>query len=244
MRDVYEGQFGPYTTKVEVRTVRAGTRIGKNGREIPIDPFIEIRGKIFSPEGYEIGDFTRSIQPLEIRQLDGTTRREMWAHHDVVQIDPKYQGKGFGTAFNRRAIDWYRESGLHGIYLDDHNFYVWASQGFNFTGGLMPAYKAEELRDLIGRLRTGAAENQYREAIPKPLGEAKDLEAQIAAAEDLLRRYETLQPGQPGYPTAYEVSQLGRNGRKGKSATWIGKFLGIQAEEMVLNPAEGIIVSR
>ncbi len=250
LRDVFEGQFGPYTTKATVRIVRAGTRTDKKGKVHEVEPFVEVNGKIYDASGHEIGDFGRSIGPRDRYYPDGSVRREIWAEHHIVQLGNadedrgKYQGKGFGGEFNRRAIEWYRASGVHGIAQKDHNGYVWASQGFDFAGGVMPDYKAQELRDLIAALRTGKATNKYNEPIPKQLRDAPNLDEQVAAAEELLARLSTTKPGEPGYPTAYEVSQLGRAaGQRGKTATWLGKFLGVSADQMILNPNEGEVVS-
>lgn len=253
LRDVFEGSFGPYTTKAQVKVTRAGTRVDKRGREHAIEPSISIEGKVYDEQGNEIGNFGRSISPVERHYTDGTVRREVWAEHHIVQLGggdyddnpTKYHGKGFGGAFNGRAIEWYRASGVHGIHQSDHNGYVWASQGFDFSGGIMPEYKAEELRSLIADLRAGRTKDKYGETIPKQLREAPNLDAQIAAAEELLTRLGSTQPGQPGYPTAYEVSQLGRRpGQRGKTATWLGKFLKVPAEEMILNPDEGEVISQ
>lgn len=263
LRDVWEGQFGPYTTKVtHVGIVRAGTRTDSRGRVREVTPDIGVDGRIYTTyrdyrgevREMEIGHFSRSISPVVYHYADGRVRREVWAYHGVVELgggtdengreDTKYHGKGFGGAFSRRAIEWYRASGIHGIGLSDHNGYVWASQGFNFSGGVMPDYKIEQLQELIAALRAGRTKNQYGETIPKALRTAPDLAAQIEAAEALLARVRSTKPGEPGYPTAYEVSQLGRGGRRGKTATWLGKFLGVSAGEMILNPDEGEDVAR
>lgn len=253
MRDVYEGKFGPYTTKIEVSITRAGTRTDKRGKVHQVEPSIGVSGKVYDESGYEIGYFDRSIGLTELLYDNGSVRRrEVWATHHVVQLgggddergreDTKYHGKGFGGEFNRRAIEWYRASGVHGIGQSDHNGYVWASQGFNFSGGVMPEYKQDELRQLIADLRARKAKDQYAKPIPKQLRDAPDLDAQIAEAEALLARIASTKPGEPGYPTAYEVSQLGRNGRRGKTKTWVGKFLGVSAGELILNPDEGEVV--
>lgn len=252
LRDVYEGKFGPYTTKVTVHIRRAGTRVDKRGKVHEVEAFVGVDGKIYDADG-EIGYFSRSISPSEQHYGDGTVRREVWAEHEVVQLgsgedetgreDTRYHGKGFGGAFNQRAIDWYRASGVHGISQNDTNFYVWASQGFNFSGGVMPDYKQDELRELIASLRAGKTKNKHGETIPRQIRAAPDLDAQIAEAETLLARLASTKPGEPGYPTAYEVSQLGRNGRRGKTKTWLGKYLKVSADQMILNPDEGEVIS-
>ncbi len=249
LRDVFEGQFGPYTTKATVGIIRAGTRVDKKGRTHAVDPQVWVEGKVYDANGYEIGHFGRSISPVDMHYLDGRERREMWAEHSVVELTDgedgtKYQGKGFGGAFNRRAIEWYRASGVHGIRQKDHNGYVWASQGFDFFGGRVPDHTAAALRERIADLRAGRTKNQFGETIPKALREAPDLELQIGAAEELLARLASTQPGDPTYPTAREFSQLGRNGRRGKTATWLGKSISIAADQLILNPDEGEVLSQ
>jgi hypothetical protein len=252
LRDVYEGQFGPYTTKVDVSIRRAGKRVDKRGREHDVELSISVEGKVYDEQGTEIGFFSRSIGPTDLHYGD-TVRREVWAEHHTVQLGggdydenpTKYHGKGFGGEFNRRAIEWYRASGVHGITQNDHNGYVWASQGFDFRGGVVPEYKAEELRNLVADLRAGKAKSSIGETIPKRLRDAPNLAAQLDAAEELLARLESTRPGQPGYPTAYEMSQLGRRGgQRGKTALWLGKHLGVSADEMILNPDEGEVISQ
>lgn len=257
LRDVFEGQFGPYTTKATIGITRAGTRVDKKGRERSIDPSISIEGKIFDEQGNEIGHFSRSIAPVEMHYADGTVRRELWAHHAIVELgsgdydeDPtKYHGTGFGREFNGRVIDWYRASGVQGIQQSDHNGYVWASQGFNFgQGGKVPDYLKQNIRQLIADLEGGqeislATKDEYQ-TIPKSVLQAPDLQAQISAAEKLLERLARTEPGQPDYPTAYEISQLGRRpGQRGKTEVWLGKLLFVSADEMILNPDEGEVLS-
>ena len=264
LRDVYEGRFGPYTTKVKVHILRPGQ---KDSRGRDIEPSIGVEGKVYTTyrdwfgeeREMEIGYFGRSISPVVLHYNDGRVRREIWVKHSIVQLgdgddengreDTRYHGKGFGGAFNQRAIEWYRASGVHGIGQSDHNGYVWASQGFNFDGGVVPDYLVENMRGLIADLRAGRTKSDHAKSdystIPKRFRDAPDLEQQIAAAEALLARLNTTKPGEPGYPTAYEISQLGRRaGQRGKTALWLGKLLYVSAGEMVLNPDEGEVVER
>lgn len=245
LRDVYEGRFGPFTTRVKVGVRRAGTHTDSRGRIRQTDPSIGVSGEIFDATGRKIGYFGRSISPVDLHYADGVVRREVWADHAIVQLEPRFQGKGFGGPFNARAIEWYRASGVHGISLSDHNGYVWASQGFGFASGRVPGHTVDALRSLIGDLRAGRTKDQFGVAIPKALRDAKDLDAQLAIAEDVLRRAATLQPGAPGYPTAREFSQIGRTSQRGKTSTWLGKFFMFNngsTSELVLNPDEGVVI--
>jgi ADP-ribosyltransferase exoenzyme/Phage Mu protein F like protein len=247
LRDVYEGRFGPYTTKVQVHITRGGTRVNRRGMSHQVEPSIGIDGKIYNSAGLEIGYFSRSISPTTLHYTDGTVRREIWAEHHIVQLEPKYQAKGFGGPFNRRAIDWYRQSGVHGVSLSDHNGYVWASQGFDFAGGIVPESTIQALRDTIADLRAGKIADQYGVKYPKALREAGDLSAQLAAADNILVRLASVRPGQPGYPTAYEISQVGRTTQRGKTSTWLGKhfmFNHGSTSQLILNPDEGVVLNR
>jgi len=247
LRDVYEGQFGPYTTKVRVHIRREGTRTDKRGRVSRVAADIGVDGEIFDATGRKIGYFGRRISDVDLHYADGVVRREIWADHATVQLEPRFQGKGFGGPFNQRAIEWYRASGVHGISLSDHNGYVWASQGFGFAQGTVPEHTITALRSLIGDLRAGRTKDQFGVAIPRALRQASDLDAQLVIAEDVLRRATTLQPGAPGYPTAREMSQMGRTAQRGKTSTWLGKFFMFEngsTSEMVLNPNQGVIISQ
>jgi len=251
LRDVYEGKFGPYTTRVKVFITRAGTRTDKRGRVHAVDPSIGIDGEILDANGNKIGDFGRSISPADLHYVDGTVHREIWANHPIVQFyDKTDQGKGFGREFSQRTIEWYRASGVHGVSLHDHNGYVWAAQGFGFGyGGAVPSYLVENMRQLIADLRAGkttstATKDEYR-TIPKRFRDAPDLDAQTVAAEALLARLSSTKPGEPGYPTAYEISQLGRRpSQRGKTALWLGKLLFVSTDELILNPDEGEVISQ
>jgi hypothetical protein len=216
IRPVFEGKFGSLTAKVR-RVVP-----GRRGDEIGID------GVILDSRGHEVGNFSRSISLEDIG--DGP---QLWADHGVMEIfDARLRGTGFATGFNAQVFDWYRRSGVYGVSLSarDIGKYVWATQGFDFQGPFSAEHTLDGLRELVGDLRAGRTKNKFGEAIAKRVREMPDLDAQLTAAEALLDRAARFKWGQSGYPTAYEISQLGRRaGQKGKSAVWLGKYHMLQS---------------
>jgi len=203
MRAVYEGQFGRYETKV----TRTGGRDGQM--------FVE--GTIHNSRGREVGRFSRSIEVGD----DG----KVYAHHGNMELDGRVQGSGFASEFNGHAVDWYRQSGVDIVYLDAHNIgkYAWASQGFNFGSRQDTQYHLDELHDHVEAIRSGSGKSKYGEAIPRKLRGAKDLDAQLDAADHLIERAGRTKYGEPDYPTAYEISQIGRSSGQGRSDQWLGK---------------------
>jgi GNAT superfamily N-acetyltransferase len=145
-------------------------------------------------DGEPIGDFERTLR----LDRDGT----LFASHDLLEIEPDYQGQGFASQFNALLYEWYRESGLDCVKVHaniDVGGYTWARAGFDFEG----PDDAERIGERIRRAM-------------RP----DDGEAVLAAAEALLDRLETTEFGSDDYPTAYEMSQLGRSPG---DTSWLGK---------------------
>jgi hypothetical protein len=205
MRSAYEGTFGKLTAKLH----HAGGRAGEIGAD----------GKVFDVRGREVGHFSRSSYVDD--------QGNVWIAHGVLEIDAKVQGSGFAAEFNAHAMDWYRGAGVHGIYLSavDIGKYAWAAQGFEFTE-LSAQHVIRNLRELVENLRAGRLKNRFGEAIPVKIRSLQDLDAQLSLAESVIERAQRFQYGDAEYPSAYEISQLGRaRGQGGKSAIWLGKYL-------------------
>jgi GNAT superfamily N-acetyltransferase len=156
---------------------------------------LSVGGNILDRDGNVAGEAWRVFH----RDPDGT----VWAQHDYLELKPNYQGQGFAKAFNDDLYDWYRQSGVQ--YVKTHanidvGGYTWARQGFDFATKL-------SAEDVMYRLRL----------------QLKDVDvdsAEARAARGLLDRAARHPFGSDGYPSAYEVSQLGRV--RG-ATTWLGK---------------------
>lgn len=143
-----------------------------------------------------------TIQRTFARDDDGT----LYAGHDLLDLDPRWQGQGFAAAWNNYLESWYRDSGVRRIHLEaniDVGGYAWASQGYDWAGTWASA-------PILNMLRIRARD----EADPS-------VRAEAAA---LLDRAEQLDPASPGYPTPREVSQLGRRPGQGRDDMWLGKL--------------------
>ena len=205
MREVYEGTFGDFHTKIEVND-----GAGK----------LYVAGKIYDRKGRQVGEFSRTFGFDE----DG----KVHVHHGTLVLDRKVQGAGFSNAFNGQAMDFYRSSGVDYVYLRanaDVGGYAWASQGYDFMGPVSSGFILQGLRETVASLREGRNRDRYGKPLSKKLTGASNLEDQLEAAEALLMRVESTEFGQPGYPSAYEISQLGRPPGAGRDDVWLGKAL-------------------
>ena len=122
------------------------------------------------------------------------------AYHSSLILNDSIQGQGFAEAFNAHMIDRYREMGLDRIELEaniDVGGYAWARAGFDFKHN-------DDADRILRRLRE----------VPG---------ADTPPVRDILDRADRIPFGEPGYPTAYEISQAGRPPGAGKADTWPGK---------------------
>ena len=159
-----------------------------------------VEADIFDADGRFVGETRRSF-----RRSHG----KLWAYHALLHLEPQVQGQGFAEAWNSHLMKWYTESGLDRIEVTaniDVGGYTWARQGFDWK-------TKEEAVNIAARLRT-----QLDEAHPR-LYSAE----QRAAAESVIERITRLPVDDPDFPTAYEVSQVGRKPGQGKDDSWPGK---------------------
>lgn len=158
---------------------------------------------IVNRHGRYIGSTVREFR----RDPDGA----LVAYHEYLGLDDEEaHDQGFARAWNAHLEQWYRESGFDRIELTaniDIGGYAWASAGYQF-----------ELRsDAVKILR------RLRAAVDA-LGDSPRERRQAQAAEAILEAARTREFGQPGYPTARQISQAGRlPDQSGKDAVWPGK---------------------
>ncbi len=156
------------------------------------DPGVQFAVVIRDADGNQVGHAERAIY----RDADGT----LAAYHMDLELDPDVQGRGFASAFNRHLEDWYRAEGVNRIELNaniDVGGYAWASHGYDFAD----ENSAEQIFQRLSE-RLGAADPASR-----------------TQARELLRRAD-LPFGSDGYPTAFEISQIGRTPG---AASWLGR---------------------
>ncbi len=164
---------------------------------------VRFKGDIFNPvTGEKVGRLSYKVG----RDKDGI----LYAHHEMVEIEPRFQGSGFATQLDGRLEDIYRASGVRYINLgaSDVGSYTWATRGFDFRDSRaltdfldrMPDLTVAEMRKLAPSLTT------------------REIETQLAELKALVKR---ARAGEP--ITAHEFSQLGRATRQGRDDTWLGK---------------------
>ncbi|TMR22050.1 hypothetical protein ETD86_12825 [Nonomuraea turkmeniaca] len=158
---------------------------------------------IFDANGQRVGRTQRRWK----RESDGT----MWAYNALLALDEHARGGGFAPAWGAYLEQLYWESGFDHIEVTaslEDGGYVWASAGFDFKSPF-------DARDMLNRLRRLLEENNP----PIPA-------AARSAAEALQARAERHRFGEPGYPSARELSQLGRQpGQNIREHSWLGMLL-------------------
>lgn len=196
IRAAFEGDFGGLHTKV------TSWNRSYSGA-------LMVEGEVLDSRGHRVGTIAQDY--YRDRRRNG----EIVAHHGYMSLDASVQGSGFATAFGGHLLTWYKASGvaeLHTMADIDVGGYTWARGGFNWA-------TTEVARTMISRLRRFV--NSLDDPRTRMRG-APDLAEQARIGRDLLDRAafaRTLAE----FPTAYEISQLGRWDGAGKDDMWIGK---------------------
>ncbi|MFY7069592.1 phage minor capsid protein [Nocardiopsis changdeensis] len=157
--------------------------------------------------------------------VERTFRREgggiLYAIHDYLNLDRSVRGQGFAEAWNGFLERWYRHSGFERIEVHaniDVGGYTWARQGFTWADEHDAIDLANQLERELARAETELA------SMASDDPDRPGLQFEIAAAEALLDRFNDEPFGSDDYPTAYELSQCGRQPQHtGRDASWIGK---------------------
>jgi hypothetical protein len=100
----------------------------------------EVVGDITDPERATTSKIAGSFARRVVLAEDGS----LYVYHDSLTLKKQYQGRGFATAFNRRAQAAYMAGGIPEIRVstDAVGGYAWARAGFEFNDdnyGLMAA---------------------------------------------------------------------------------------------------------
>jgi SPP1 gp7 family putative phage head morphogenesis protein len=197
-RGVYEGTFAGLRTQIQAV------------EHFPEVAGVVVRGQILDSGGEAVGDFARILGIGE--------RGELIAYHASLHLAEDVQGTGFARDFNRRAIDWYRRTGFDRVELIaniDIGGYAWARAGYDWAN----IQAAESIRSRLAATLADLRERGYTFALDG------DGPKQLAAAEALLDRWNDTKFGSVAYPSAYELSQLGRWPGAGRDDVWIGKLV-------------------
>ncbi|MET7335946.1 GNAT family N-acetyltransferase [Nonomuraea sp. NPDC005650] len=152
------------------------------------------------------------------RHPDGTVT----AWNDVLELEPEHRGKGFAPAISAYLEQLYIESGFERVDVyasSEDGGYTWASAGFGFLND----YEAEARLEALQAEQEALIRERDSWAGPKDDPRYERIVSEITAAEQLLQRWQRFEFGDPGFPTAREISQTGRRpGETIRDHTWIG----------------------
>jgi hypothetical protein len=90
--------------------------------------FIEVEIKIYDKSGAEVGQAYRTI-------VRPSGDKPGYVSHEDFELNPGVQGTGFGSRWNARAEEVYREQGMDRVTLGaniDVGGYAWARAGYDF----------------------------------------------------------------------------------------------------------------
>ncbi|MFC4912582.1 hypothetical protein [Actinomadura gamaensis] len=199
----------------EYRT-RDGTVFTVYVNEVDVEPHEIVARSTVRVDGLKVGEINREFY----RERDGT----LWVDHAWLRLDKDVQGRGFAPVFNGHMERWYRRSGVDRIEIIaglDKGGYTWASQGFEFLDEDEARSILERLELRVDPLRDWLDEHENDDGLSD--AEYEEIEDLVEAADELMDRAEREPFGSDDYPTAFEISQLGRKPGQGKDDMWLGK---------------------
>ncbi|WP_433542067.1 hypothetical protein ACQP10_37915 (plasmid) [Streptosporangium sandarakinum] len=152
------------------------------------------------------------------RDPDGT----LSAYNDYQELEPEHRGKGFAPVSGRYLEQVYKDSGFDRVEvyasLQDGG-YTWASSGFDFVYEHEAEERLYALQEEMERLQRRVS----RWTGPTDAPGYERMVSEIAAAEQIMQRWQRFEFGDPGFPTAREISQVGRRpGESIRERTWLG----------------------
>lgn len=124
---VVDGRYGGFRARVDHVEMEPGS--------------VTVFGSVLDENRNRAGIWKRTIS----EDVDGA----LFAEHDILDLNPSAQGHGFATAFNQDLERWYRQSGVQRIELQaarETGGYAWASAGYDFRLGAVPAQIVDRLR--------------------------------------------------------------------------------------------------
>ena len=210
---IWGGTFAGLTAKVTHATpihLGSGARANKS---------LVLQGDITDADGNKVGEFHRTVTA-------GRGGAKGLAKHQKLEIQAGVRGQGFAEGFNANAIGWYRENGIGSVELHaniDVGGYAWARAGYDWDsdggGGEHPPLR--RLQSVVDN--TWPADDNLAGNIVRIPPDRMDEQDEIV--QEFADRIKNAKFGTVGYPTPYEVSQLGRWPGAGKDDMWIGKAI-------------------
>jgi hypothetical protein len=196
---------------------------------------VTVRLDVLHPDFGVVGSTTRVFS----RDHDGS----LYVEHISLRMDRRMQGTGFAHAWNNHLEQWYSASGVDRIEIHAASTvggYAWARAGYDWapntehrSSACLARLRAEQrlLDEAAEQLRQFLAGDQTIDVtalqethgITDPQQLLDELTRQSEAAQSVLDRARQHPFGTDGYPTPFDISNAGWNGRRGSDATWVGK---------------------
>jgi GNAT superfamily N-acetyltransferase len=218
----------PYSLVREVNGTYGNLRVAVDeGNSYATHDSMQIRGKIFDANGNRAGKFERAIY----RDRDGM----MSAEHVSLELKPEYQGQGFATAFNKALEQQYLKAGIDEISLTaniDVGGFAWARKGFDWSDQSTAQEIGKRLQKIVDVSKyldehPDVSPEWALSKMTKPLDDISSNAvtqmrdpAARAQTEDMIARLNAETFGSTGYPTPFDVSNIGY---KPGDTTWAGK---------------------
>jgi hypothetical protein len=188
---------------------------------------VNFSGVIMRQDGSPAGTVSRRIT------LPNAQGRGGKVYNAYLTIPSDQQGSGFAEEWNNNLFDWYKRSGIDEVTVTaniDVGGYAWATKGFDFASKSAADGILDGLANFVQRVRQADWDNlssSHRYDISRVFGanfDPDDVRRQLVEAEALLARARSTRFGRADFPSAYEVSQIGRtSGQGGRDARWLGK---------------------
>lgn len=228
LKDTFTGEFSGFKTKV-------GSIEWAKGRHR-----LRVGGEIFDGDGKEVGEFKRVFKI--------NSAGVFMVEHEYLLMDSDVQGQGFASKFNKQAFENYRKMGVERVQLQadiDVGGYAWAREGYDWapddTASLAEMLtriddaRAPQLAEPPPRTQKQIDDGYYPIShnlykIPEERREeqaalARNLWRDIGGTVDMDTPDDELEDIIEMWPTAFELSQLGRWPGAGKDDWWIGKAI-------------------
>lgn len=158
-----------------------------------------IQADVLDKTGKKVGMVNRGLRD------DG----KLTADHDLVNLRQDLQGGGFTRELGDHLERKYAEGGVEEIHI---------GVGFD-GGGYSAARTGYDFADKASADRARASLAAQIDVWSKDAGASGD----VAKAREILRRMDSETFGSDTYPTAREISEVGRPESGGRDAKWLGK---------------------
>lgn len=193
--------------------------------------------RVYDQNHQPVGSITRTFH------LPGGRSRTGFVYNAYLQLSRNVQGSGFAEEWNNNIFAWARRSGIPEVRVHaniDVGGYAWATKGFDFESSSDARIFIDRLRGAASNWRGGAhfpevtfdhyfghgSYRRFHNGTPtEQAAERARIDGIITEIDDIVSRADNSRFGSANYPSALEISQLGRQPNAGRDDRWIGKSI-------------------